>query len=386
LTPESLPASNLSSQAVVFCVNLPALVPTAAEQLCAYARTGGHVFWVCGASVQPVPYNAMNALVQGQLLPAQLEELRQPLPGGVESWHVGFLDGDDPALAPLTEPASLYQSVLIYKYFPMKVGPEAEARVLIRLDDGQPLLAERRVGTGSVLLLGSGLHVDWTNLPLKPLFLPLLARLTFHLAGAETERTMSLAGAPVLVPLGKSKGPARGGELEVEVVRPSGEVVRISQAAADGGFRYADTHEAGVYLVRPVNGQSTRPTAFAVNIDPAETDLATITPQELQARFGGRPLLFCESPDSLAETIHRLREGTGLWEWFLAAVLVGLVLEVFLANRGATAFVQGNRSDAGQAVLPDQPSPPQSAPVLANDLRAFLEGLQQAAAENHRRE
>ena len=37
--------------------------------------------------------------------------------------------------------------------------------------------------------------------------------------------------------------------------------------------------------------------------------------------------------------MQRLREGTSLWEWFLAAVLIGLVLEVFLANRrtGATA-------------------------------------------------
>ena len=49
-------------------------------------------------------------------------------------------------------------------------------------------------GTGSVLLLGTGVHVDWTNLPLKPIFLPLLARLTFHLAGTEAERTMALAG------------------------------------------------------------------------------------------------------------------------------------------------------------------------------------------------
>ena len=66
----------------------------------------------------------MNALAQGQLLPAPLEELRQPLPGGVESWHFGFLDKDNPALAPLTEPASLYQSVLVYKHFPMTWGSQ----------------------------------------------------------------------------------------------------------------------------------------------------------------------------------------------------------------------------------------------------------------------
>ena len=125
----------------------------------------------------------MNALGQGQLLPATLETLRQPLPGGVEGWHWAFLTRTALHWRPLTEPASLYQSVLVYKHFPMTVAPKGDARVLIKLDDGQPLLVEQAVGTGSVLLLGTGVHVDWTNLPLKPIFLPLLARLTLHLAG-----------------------------------------------------------------------------------------------------------------------------------------------------------------------------------------------------------
>ena len=53
LTPESLTTDDISSQAVVFCVNLPALAPPAAEKLLAYACSGGHVVWVCGQSVQP---------------------------------------------------------------------------------------------------------------------------------------------------------------------------------------------------------------------------------------------------------------------------------------------------------------------------------------------
>ena len=127
LTPQSLVTDDLSNQNVIFCVNLPALTPPAAEKLLAYARGGGHVVWVCGQNVQPDAYNAMNALGQGQLLPAALETLRQPLPGGVESWRLGFLDKDNPALAPLTEPASLYQSVLVYKHFPMTLAAQGGA-------------------------------------------------------------------------------------------------------------------------------------------------------------------------------------------------------------------------------------------------------------------
>ena len=69
----------------------------------------------------------------------------------------------------------------------MTWGSQTVGAALIKLDDGLPLLAERIRRAGSVLLLGTSLHVDWTNLPLKPLFLPLVARLTFHLAGHERQ-------------------------------------------------------------------------------------------------------------------------------------------------------------------------------------------------------
>jgi hypothetical protein len=263
------------------------------------------------------------------LLPAPLEELHEMPAGGDKSWHVGFLDKDHPALAPLTEPASLYQSVLVYKHFPLTWTPQSEGRVLARLDDGQPLLVERAVGSGSVLMLGTGVHVEWTNLPLKPLFLPLLARLTFHLAGAEPERSQVLAGAPLVVPLGGQANP-----VEVEVVRPSGETLRVPGRGQNAqAFRYADTHEAGVYLLRLLGGKQPKQFAFAVNPDPDEADPTALTSEDLKARFGPHPLLFCENPEDLAGTVRRLREGESLWEWFLSAVLLGLVLEAFLANR-----------------------------------------------------
>ena len=305
-------------------------------------RSGGHVVWVCGQNVQPVAYNAMNALAQGHLLPAPLEDLRQPLPGGVESWHVGFLDKDNPALAPLTEPASLYQSVLVYKHFPDDLGRAVDGPGADRSSTTASHCSwSGRSARARSCSSGPRLHVDWTNLPLKPLFLPLLTRLTFHLAGAEAERTMGLAGAPVSVPLGKGSGPGQGPAMdaEVEVVRPSGEVVRVPQERSGRQRLPLRRYSRGRRLPGPAGRPASLPhsTAFAVNIDPAESDPATLTRQELQSRFGNRPLVFCENPDDLAETITRLREGTSLWEWFLAAVLVGLVLEVFLANRGASA-------------------------------------------------
>ncbi len=366
-TPESLATEGLSGYAAIFCVNLPALAPAGAKRLRDYAHDGGHVVWICGANVRPVEYNAMNLMADRELLPATIEDLRQPLPSGVESWHVGFLDKDYPPLAPLTEPASLYQSILIYKHFPMKENARGMGRVLVKLEDGQPLLVERPLGTGSVLLLGTGAHVEWTNLPVKPIFLPLITRLTFHLAGTETERHAGPRRAPVAIPLGSGSGTARNTAIEMEVVRPSGEVVRVRETGhAAGTFRYADTHEVGNYLARLVDRNTAKPFGFAVNLDLAEVDPAAITRAELQARLGERGLIWCEDAAHLAATIRLLHQGTSLRDWFLAAVLIGLVVEVFLANR------------RGVAVQPPVAAATQAEPVPVaqeDELRAFLEHL-----------
>jgi hypothetical protein len=339
LTPDDLATAPLAGFAVVYCVNIPAPTGPAADRLVDYVRSGGHVVWTCGQNVDPDAYNKASAATKGELLPAPVGARKKPPPGGAGSWHVAALEKDYPAFTPLTEPASLYQTVLVYQYYPVDTGDGSAVRVLARLDDGQPLLVEKGVGAGSVLFFGTGVHVDWTNLPLKPIFLPLFARLTFHLAGMEAERLQIVAGAPIVVPLAAGRTRA----VEVEVVRPSGETLRLKGDAPDArSFRYPDTHEAGVYQVRLLNTVPPKNLAYAVNMDPNESDPATLPRAEVERRFGRRRLIYSEAPDALAAAVIRLREGVSLRTTFLMAVLLGLVAETFLANRrGALPPTEG---------------------------------------------
>ena len=48
--------------------------------------------------------------------------------------------------------------------------------MLARFDGGAPALLERRVGSGRVLLWASTLDLSWSDLPLKPVFLPFVHR------------------------------------------------------------------------------------------------------------------------------------------------------------------------------------------------------------------
>jgi hypothetical protein len=294
--------------------------------------------WICGDNVEAEAYNAMNREADEQLLPLPVLGVRtagsdesQP---DRDSWNIGFLDKQHPALSHLVEPASLYRSVLIYKHIQMDASAVADAQVLARLDDagGEPLLVQRNIEDGRVLLLGISAHIGWSNMPLRPIFLPLLVRLVFDLAGAEQTRHQVLAGSPLVVPL-----EGQAASAGVEVLLPTGETFRPEMknqgATAKPLFRYEDTHAIGIYQVNLLPPARPRQIAYSVNADPDESDPTKIEREVLQARFGRTPMVFAEDPDDLSSTFAWLREGKSLWGMFLSMVLIALVFETFVSNR-----------------------------------------------------
>jgi hypothetical protein len=304
------------------------------------------VVWICGDNVLPEAYNAMNQQAGGELLPMPLVEVRAPSPqGNRDSWRVGFLDKKHPALGRLVEPASLYESVLVYKHVRMAAG-DGKAWVMARLDDSEPLLAQRNVGKGLVLMLGTSAQVNWSNLPLRTIFLPLITQLTFDLADVEQTRANVIAGQPLVYGAGVSPAAAAGTagtagtaapQEAVEVIRPGGEVLRLKTSAENGksggAFRYADTHEIGIYVLQQLGTTPPRQIAYSVNLDPDEVEPTAIEAAEIEQKLGGAPLIVAENPDDLSGTFARLREGKSLWGVFLTAVLIALVFETFLSNR-----------------------------------------------------
>lgn len=312
---------------VVYLVDVPALEPKLAQRLRAYVDSGGHLVWILGDNVEPAAYNRMNESVGDGVLPTHLVEVRTPeLEAGRDSWRINELDKEHPTLRPFVEPASLYQSVLVTKY--VRLEPTPDARVLARLDNGDPLLVQRRIGEGSVTLLATSAQGSWTNLPLRPLFLPLLLRMTFDLAGGEPSRYAAFAGAPLRVPLGRPR------PTEVEVQPPSGARLRLPvEVAAEKAFRFPDTYDIGIYRVRLSGADKGTELAFAVNVDPEELEPKKLDRQQLQARLGTTPVIWAENPDDLAGTFRLLREGKSLWDVFLWAVLAVLVGETLVANR-----------------------------------------------------
>ncbi len=165
----------------------------------------------------------------------------------------------------------------IFEY--VKLRPSDEATVLIATEEGDPVLIEERLGKGLVLTSAIGLDTEWSDLPLRNSFLPLLRE---ALADSASGSDPVLRLSP--------------GELPGET--------------APRAFLDAEGH--------PVE----------VNVSRAESDFTPVSLSSLRAALtGGR--------GSQAETesvAPDSESGKSLWPWFALAALVIFILESTLAG------------------------------------------------------
>ncbi len=137
--------------------------------------------------------------------------------------------------------------------------------VLAKFENGLPWMVSRRVGKGNVVQLATPLDSDWSTLPSKNDFVPLLHELVFALSTQRTTRNVDI-GSPLVLddaPLG-----------ELIVKDPDGKRVPHpdqGRGRPPSGSVHAD-RTASVYEMRSAAGAGPIE-RFAVNFDRKESQL-----------------------------------------------------------------------------------------------------------------
>ena len=208
------------------------------------------------------------------------------------------------------------------KIFYAAVLEEAGARVAARLADGTPLLLDKQVGEGHVVLLASGLENLTNDLPLHPIFVVFVDRMARYLSGSER-----LSGSQVVdsfVQLRAVAEPA-GAAANVEVIDPQGHrPLSLSEARTMESFRL---ERAGFYQIRFANG---RDAVIGVNPDRRESDLEAMA-EEMQNLWGGSS--GSGAPHSAgAEAVRVKSRSSSLWWYVMLLLLVVALAEAALAS------------------------------------------------------
>jgi hypothetical protein len=278
-----------------------------------YVERGGGLLVVAG---DRTTWSTTDA----DLLPGKLGsavDRTDGLPGSL-----GFLDYSHQVFELFKAPRSGdFSAAHIFRYRTIETTPAD--RVLARFDDGGVAASERKVGAGRVVVWSSTLDDSFTDIGVKPVFLPLVHQLVRYVAQYEPPSSWYTVGQ-VLDVAQRAKG-----RTDRIVVTPSGE--RVAQ---QNGKAIVELSEQGVYEMRSAGTSSGRPEAIAVNLDPAESDLAPLDPRELVAAVTGHATPESAEP-VMAEQMTReeMEKRQSLW-WYLLFTGMGiLAIETLIANR-----------------------------------------------------
>src|SRR5271156_6882593 len=236
-------------------------VPSILENsLTAYVRSGDSLFIAAGTSA--------GARSQIPIFGARIIETRDYSRVPDRYMAVGSSDSSYPAVAK----AAGWQGVKFF--YGLNVDP-GDARVIVRLADQTPLLLEKRIGEGRVVLLTSGLDNLTNDFPLDPAFVPFIEQTARYLAGSE--RQGGARPVDAYLDLRNAREQGQG----VEITDPDGKrPLTLGEAASAQSFQLT---EAGYYQLRLANG---RQNEVGVNPDPKESNLDVI-PDDVLALWQG---------------------------------------------------------------------------------------------------
>jgi hypothetical protein len=289
-----------------------ATLPAAfAERLSDYVRRGGAVLVTLGT----VAAQAHTTPVSATPILAPHHYARQPE-------RFAAVGQTDRAYAPAGAPAE-WEGVRFY-YAAALV--EEGARVAVRLQDGTPLLMEKPLGEGRVVLFASSLDNLTNDLPLKPVFVAFVARLTEELTGADAH--LGPQKVDDLLPLRTAREQAVG----VMVIDPDGHP-GLSFAESVSAQSYP-LGRSGFYQVRVASG---RTDLVAVNADRRESDLSLISPEILALWRGADtspsaapPPTPAAEPDAgtVQTTVQR-----SLWWYAMLGLMAAALAESVISGR-----------------------------------------------------
>jgi hypothetical protein len=188
--------------------------------------------------------------------------------------------------------------------------------VIVELETGSPLLIERRLGGGRVLLFTSTLDRAWNDLPVEPVFVPFVAGLANHLLGSAGFSSQAELGTTLSV---RTLGIGAG-----QIFDPRGE----KALGLGGGTEDVMLDQVGFY--EAVGGG--RSELVAVNLDPAESDLASVDQATLD-RWQSLGFEAREVPEPQAGTEAAASEvPRSLAPWLLAVLAAVLIMESWVGN------------------------------------------------------
>jgi hypothetical protein len=305
----------------------------------AYVRNGGGLIIFPGERISTPFYNDRMHTELG-LLPAAFASTRGEVMAGEPTQKFFHLQSKDYAHR-ITEPwrdpkAGSLGTPQFYKAFTL-LPPRASdvpahggtMTTVLNFAEGAPAVLEKTHGMGRVVQFASTASARWNDLPVRPVFLPLMHRTLGHILASSEERLNARAGTPFSFAL-KHGTAARGGVVST----PAGASMPGTVVGKDDAsfFTVPETTLAGRYSVQ-FPDDADKPLRFAVFPDPAESDLRNLSSADLKTLESVAQISHWSPDADFRKALQTARTGTELWLYVAIAVLILAIAELILGNR-----------------------------------------------------
>jgi hypothetical protein len=248
-------------------------------------------------------------------------------------------------------PEDLFSETLFLKRLEVEPSPSSFP-ILSLAGSGAPILLEHSLGRGHVFMFTTSAGTSWNNMAQTPVFPMLMQQIVTYLAGREFERPRVVGDS---ISLSYVEQPDA---TDAVFDTPSNQTITVPVREHRNQFvaLLENSREAGFYEARVSVQAPSIP--VAVNVDTSESEVASITPIQLNANLKGTGVTVTNSEAELAAAIETNRTERSFWRNFMIAGLVFLLLESLFAERLGKSK---RASDKQPEPLPETPTGAQDA-------------------------
>ncbi len=314
-TASAATASDMQKADIVLLAGVPELNDSATESLEKQVRAGAGLAVFLGSQCKPAYYHQKlhraSQPAEG-LLPIALKKINTPGQPGV----LTNIRWTHPLLAPLADPVlSDFTRTTFLRRAAFDGSLSKQSHILARFDDAEPAIIEHPLGAGRVLLFNTSANDEWSDLPRRKAFLPLVDRTLAHLSATGLRKNY-FVGDTIILPVAN----ANAGK-EIAVVAPSGAKLAARILTGRGTLLRIDpATEAGVYRLE-IDGKLE--SAFTVNARRSDSPMNSMDNAALQAWWSPASVEVVTAEDAL----RRFAATPASWPmWPLLVILAAMFL------------------------------------------------------------
>jgi hypothetical protein len=352
--------------------------PDAEDPIAAYLANGGRVLFFDGDQINVEAWTecAWLPVAPGEIIASESTPFRIEPPGArLAAWQ-SLGSSED----------SLFDSVEITKQRQLgAISENSSATVLLRTESGALLAVSKAIVTedateqdaesatapiGRVVQFAIPCDTAWSNLPLRPVYLPMIQQLVLDMVGSDRGGNVLPGTTLVVQPHRLPSTPSESSEptdadATWQVTTPTGKTQSLPTSIRSP-LVYNQTSEVGAYRFHSqvVADLNTQPTATAaeepavvrvVDVPASESELRAVAPEllaECSERLGATA--YADSR-GLVAAAQRDRFGMEIWRPLLWLLLAFMITEILWQQIGITRAA--NRLAGSKPQSKPQPKP-----------------------------